>query len=94
MSRADVQKLNKPKTHHGKTAFFAKGGDMAESKQMAKKELAFMKNKGAPKSMIKHEKQEMAQGYAKGGFVRSADGIAKQGKTKARQVAMKRGGRC
>ena len=55
----------------------AKGGalkesEMPESKAMAKKEISFMK-KGAPKSMIKHEKAEygMKKGgmaYAKGGF--------------------------
>jgi len=33
---------------------------MEESKAMMKKEVAFMKKKGAPKSMIKHEKAEMA----------------------------------
>ena len=33
---------------------------MKESKAMMKKEVAFMKAKGAPKSMIKHEKAEMA----------------------------------
>ena len=37
---------------------FSKGGDMKESKEMMKKEVAFMKKKGAPKSMIKHEKAE------------------------------------
>jgi hypothetical protein len=31
---------------------------------------------------------------AGGGFVRSADGIAKKGKTKAKQVKMKSGGYC
>ena len=34
------------------------GGEMKESKTMMKKEVAFMKKKGAPKSMIKHEKAE------------------------------------
>ena len=38
-----------------------------ESKKMVKKELAFMKKKGAPKSMIKHEKAE-AKGMKKGGM--------------------------
>jgi hypothetical protein len=37
-----------------------------ESKKMMKKELSFMKKKGAPKSMIKHEKAE-AKGMNKGG---------------------------
>jgi hypothetical protein len=31
---------------------------MKESKAMMKKEIAFMKRKGAPKSMIKHEQAE------------------------------------
>lgn len=38
-----------------------------ESKKMMKKELAFMKKKGAPKSMLKHEKAE-AKGMKKGGM--------------------------
>ena len=46
---------------------FSKGGDMKESKAMVGKEMAFMKKKGAPKSMIKHEMAE-AKGYAKGGM--------------------------
>jgi hypothetical protein len=75
---------------------FAGGGEMKESKEMMKKEVAFMKKKGAPKSMIKHEMAE-AKGMKKGGLTaghKSADGIAKKGKTKGMQVAMKRGGMC
>ena len=49
-----------------------KKGGMAESKMMVKKEVEFMKKKGAPKSMIKHEMAEAkgmkAGGYAKGGM--------------------------
>ena len=36
-SRADLQKINKPKTLHGKMSIM-KGGGMAESKAMVKKE--------------------------------------------------------
>jgi len=64
---------------------FSKGGDMAESRAMIGKEVAFMKKKGAPASMIKHEKTE-AKGYKKGG---SIDGCAQRGKTR-----LKRGGMC
>lgn len=39
--------------------FTKSGGGMAESKAMVKKEVSFMKKKGAPKSMIAHEKGEM-----------------------------------
>jgi hypothetical protein len=79
---------------------FAKGGEMAESKKMMKKEVAFMKAKGAPKAMVKHEEKEakgMMKGgkcYAAGGFTKAADGVAKKGKTKAKQIVMKRGGKC
>ncbi|NBX48770.1 hypothetical protein EBT25_02300 [bacterium] len=72
---------------------FSKGGDMKESKAMMKKEVGFMKKAGAPKSMIKHEMAEagmksggkvkkMASGGLSAGH-KSADGIAKKGKTKA-----------
>lgn len=52
-----------------------KKGGMAESKKMMGKEIAFMKKKGAPKSMVKHEMAEagMKKGgmskYAKGGMI-------------------------
>lgn len=74
---------------------FSEGGKMAESKKMVKKEVAFMKSKGAPKSMIAHEQEEvkaMKKGgkcYAAGGYTRSADGIASKGKTKGTKIVMK-----
>ena len=73
---------------------FSGGGEMKESKAMAKKEISFMEKKGAPKSMIKHEKAEY--GMKKGGDVyrKAADGVAKKGKTKGTQIAMKKGGMC
>ena len=82
---------------------FSRGGDMKESKAMMAKEVGFMKKKGAPKSMIKHEMAEAgmkkggkAKAYAGGGLAaghKSADGIAKKGKTRAMQVRMAGGGR-
>ncbi len=99
-SRADAQAINKPKTNQGKQEFFSRGGEMKESKEMMKKEVSFMKKKGAPKSMIKHEMKEagmkkMANGgitTAKMGAVRTAapskDGLAAKGKTKGAQVKM------
>jgi hypothetical protein len=47
----------------------ARGGEMKESKAMMKKEVSFMKKKGAPKSMLKHEMAEM-KGMKKGGNVK------------------------
>ena len=78
----------------------SKGGEMKESKAMMGKEVAFMKKKGAPKSMIKHEMAEMGMkkgGYASGGMPMvmkdgkkvpafAADG---QGKMKAGGMAKK-----
>ena len=104
--------------------FTKSGGGMAESKKMVGKEIAFMKKKGAPASMIKHEKAEagmkkggaaksnpfmemiakkkamagkpvkkMATGGLAGGH-KAADGVATKGKTKAKQIVMKKGGMC
>ena len=64
---------------------FAKGGEMKESKKMVGKELAFMKKKGAPKSMIKHEMAEA--GMKKGGGVKKyarGGGIESRGKTRGK----------
>jgi len=96
-TRADLQKINRPDTRHGKSELFAKGGDMKESKKMIGQELAFMKKKGAPKAMVKHEMAEakMANGgitKAKMGAVKTAspsrDGVAAKGKTKGTMVKM------
>jgi hypothetical protein len=67
---------------------FSKGGDMAESKTMAKKEISFMEKKGAPKSMIKHEKSEY--GMKKGGIATSLKAHAAAPASKAH--GMKSGG--
>lgn len=69
---------------------FAKGGDMKESKEMMKKEVAFMKKKGAPKSMIKHEMAE-AKGYKKGGVATSLKAHAAMPASKA-HAGLKTGG--
>jgi hypothetical protein len=81
---------------------FAEGGQMKESKAMVKKEVSFMKSKGAPKSMIKHEESEM-KGMKKGGSVKSsamgkvvaggkrAHGehtVQQKGHTKGKQIVM------
>jgi hypothetical protein len=99
-NRADAQAINKPKTKQGKSELFAKGGEMAESKAMVKKEVSFMKKKGAPASMIKHEEAEMkTKKMAKGGMTSSKmgavktaapsrDGVATKGKTKGKMISM------
>ena len=78
------------------------GGTVKESKSMMKKEVSFMKKKGAPKSMIKHEMAEAGMKYggkvkkmAGGGLAaghKQADGVAQRGKTDTKRVTMKKGG--
>lgn len=103
------QKVGKEFVEADKGRKFNRGGDMKESKAMMGKEVAFMKKKGAPKSMVKHEMAEMmgmkkggaakkmmggGKAYSAGGYTRAADGIAKKGKTKGTQVKMMGGGKC
>jgi hypothetical protein len=98
------QSVGKDFSNADKSRKFSKGGDMKESKAMVGKEMAFMKKKGAPKSMIKHEMAE-AKGYKAGGSIGttkmgsvktaapSRDGMATKGKTKGTMVKMARGGK-
>jgi len=80
------------KADKGRT--FKEGGDMAESKKMMKKEVAFMKAKGAPKAMVKHEEKE-AKGMMKGGkCYAKGGGVESKGKTKGKIVKMAAGGKC
>jgi hypothetical protein len=101
VSQSVGQEFNK--ADKGKT--FKQGGDMKESKGMMKKEIGFMKAKKAPKSMIKHEMAEMmsakrgspAKKMASGGLAaghKSADGIARKGKTQGTKIKMNYGGKC
>ena len=74
----------------GPSAHKAEGGTVKESKEMMKKEVAFMKKKGAPKSMIKHEMAE-AKGYKKGGVATSLKAHAAMPASKA-HAGLKSGG--
>jgi hypothetical protein len=73
----------------------AGGGEMKESKAMMKKEVSFMKKKGAPKSMLKHEMAEAGMkkmskgGYAGGGMAASKMGAVKTAAPSRDGVAMK-----
>ena len=88
-------------------AMYKKGGNVKESKAMVGKEMMFMKKKGAPASMIKHEKAEM--GMAKGGMAKDTNmnpkgstfgssragentKIQKRGLTEGRVIKMAAGG--
>lgn len=69
---------------------FSKGGDMKH--EDVKMDKAMMQ-----KAVNKHEgrlhKGQPMTKLAKGGFTKSADGIAKSGKTKATQIKMNMGGK-
>ena len=80
------------KKRGGGISRFAKGGSIMDSKKMVGKEVAFMKKKGAPSSMIKHEKAEMgmkAGGMARGGMPPEVI-AAMRAKQAARQQPMRR----
>ena len=86
-TRPDAQKVNKPKTEHGKSAFFNKGGDT-----MAKMNAGFMAMIAKKKAGAKAEMpmKKMAGG---GSASKRADGVATQGKTKGSMVKMNMGGK-
>lgn len=99
-TRPDLQKVNKPKTLHGKMSIL-KGGGMAMDKEMKEDMKA---DKAQDVSMIKkafkqHDMQEHKGGkgttlkLASGGSAsKRADGIATKGKTKGTMIAMCGGG--
>lgn len=104
-SRADLQKVNKPETRHGKNALFKQGGQT-----MAKEDMKM--DKAQDKAMIKkavgmHDKQlhggkkTSLTALKNGGTFRtSANGVVTKGKTKGTQVVMAgnkgmaKGGKC
>jgi hypothetical protein len=65
---------------------FKKGGDM--KRMMAKGEHAVQKQSKRGAEMVKMAGGGLAAGH------KTADGIAKKGKTKAKQITMKKGGYC
>ena len=70
---------------------FREGGTMKDSKAMAKKEIAFMEKKGAPKSMINHEKAEY--GMKKGGMTDCKAAAKKEVKAHEKRMhSMAKGG--
>jgi hypothetical protein len=85
-------KVAKEFSKESKGQTFKQGGEMKESKAMVKKEVDFMKKKGAPKSMIKHEMAEAKM--AKGGRLaaKGEHSVQKQSKRGAEVVKMARGG--
>ena len=96
-SRADVQSINKPKTNHGESGLFAKGGvmdkEMKEDMAMDLKQDKAMIQKAVNKHESRlHKGQPMTKLASGGSFRASANGIATKGKTKGTMIKMAGGG--
>ena len=102
-ARPDLQRINKPVTNQGKNELFKKGGDTMAGKMnpgfmamMAKKKGAAPSPMGKPVMKKGMDMAKNGMKMAGGGLAaghKCADGIAKKGKTEARTVTMKRGGK-
>jgi len=99
-SRADLQKVNKPKTLHGKMSIMKEGGDtmaksdMKEDMKMDLKQDKSMMQKAVNKHEGRlHKGQPMTKLAGGGTFRASANGIATKGKTKGKMVKMNMGGK-
>lgn len=97
-SRPDLQKVNKPKTDHGKMKLFKEGGamkhsDMSMDKKVVKKAVGMHDKQlhgGKKTDLAKLKKGGMAcapKKMARGG------GVETKGKTKGTMIKMKSGGR-
>ena len=95
-TRPDLQKVNEPKTLHGKTQLFKQGGNTMATKMGKPTMKAGMSTaKDGMKKPTPMAKTDMAgsmMGMKKGGSASSrADGVATKGKTKGKM--MNKGGR-
>ena len=77
--RADLQKINEPKTRHGREAILNKGGIMAKTKKMASGGIAA---------------SGMGKVVAGGKRPHGEHTVQQKGHTKGKMVAMKKGGKC
>jgi hypothetical protein len=97
MARPDLQKINKPKTLHGKMSIMKGGGmaksDMKEDMAMDMKQDKSMMQKAVNKHESRLHKGASMTKLASGGSASSrADGCATKGKTKGTMISMKMGG--
>lgn len=96
-ARPDLQKINKPKTLHGKMSIMKGGGmaksDMKEDMAMDMKQDKAMMQKAVNKHESRLHKGATMTKLASGGSASSrADGIATKGKTKGTMIKMNMGG--
>jgi hypothetical protein len=97
MARPDLQKINKPKTLHGKMSIMKGGGmaksDMKEDMAMDLKQDKAMMQKAVNKHESRLHKGATMTKLASGGSASSrADGCATKGKTKGTMIKMNMGG--
>jgi hypothetical protein len=93
-SRPDLQKVNKPKTDHGKMKLFNEGGAMKHSDMSMDKKVV-KKAVGMHEKQLHGGKKSNMTKLAKGGSASSrADGCVSKGKTKGTMIKMKSGGMC
>lgn len=98
------QSVGKDFSNADKSRKFSKGSDMATKMKMFEKSGKDIEPKGMKEGSKKEEafdkKQMMGmkkggmKKMAAGGFTKEADGCATKGKTKAKQIVMKKGGKC
>ena len=88
-TRPDLQKVNKPKTDHGKMKIFNEGGAMKHSDVSMDKKVV-KKAVGMHDKQLHGGKKTNLTKLKKGG---SIDGCAVRGKTKGTMIKMKSGGR-
>jgi hypothetical protein len=96
-ARPDLQKINKPKTLHGKMSIMKGGGmaksDMKEDMKMDLKQDKSMMQKAVNKHESRLHKGQPMTKLASGGSASSrADGCATKGKTKGTMIKMNMGG--
>ena len=96
-ARPDLQKINKPKTLHGKMSIMKGGGmaksDMKEDMAMDLKQDKAMMQKAVNKHESRLHKGQPMTKLASGGSASSrADGCATKGKTKGTMIKMAGGG--
>ena len=87
------QSVGKDFSNADKGKSFKRGGDMATKMNSGFMAMIAKKKEGKHKMPDgKMMKDSAMKKMATGGFVRSADGVATKGKTKAKQIKMKSGG--
>lgn len=85
-TRADRQTINQPKTQHGKTSFFKKGGQVMATKKMSKGGDTTMSNPMREKRGMTMEKM----GSVKAGGIKKhgEHAVQERGHTRAKQITM------